>query len=238
MLAVVALGGTSIRSRGACWRRGLARRADDLERQLVRAGRGLQDGDDEASAMRCRQPADVDLAEDADRADLAVLRGERVIAQQEGVKLDVRHTRRSLQDEPSGEPDRDLGQLDQRRTSSARADPGAGVGRALDLVAQLAAGDPAPIDDANAVEVLGDPPCHARVVTTLADHESTSRQAPTTSPVSPVSSVSSRNAASRGSLADARAPPPGSVHQPSRPIRGGPSDRLRSDGVASSTQTA
>src|SRR5688500_14296053 len=48
--------------------------ADDLEAELVRTGSRLQDGDDEAPAVRGGQPRHVDLAEDADRADLSVLR--------------------------------------------------------------------------------------------------------------------------------------------------------------------
>src|SRR5918994_401365 len=52
--------------------------AHDLDAQLVRARVGLEDGDDEASAMGRGQARDVDLAEYPDRADLPVLRGERV----------------------------------------------------------------------------------------------------------------------------------------------------------------
>jgi len=61
-------------------KRRLAAGRHNLERQLVRSGRRLQDGDDEASAMRGGQARNIDLAEDADRADLAVLGGERVVA--------------------------------------------------------------------------------------------------------------------------------------------------------------
>ena len=56
----------------------------------MRSRRRLEDGDDEASAVGGRQAADVDLAEDADRADLAVLGRERVVAEQQGVELKVR----------------------------------------------------------------------------------------------------------------------------------------------------
>ena len=93
MFALVAVGGTSIRRRGACWSVGWPAGARDLDRQLVRPGRCLEDGDDEAPAVRRRQARDVDLAEDADGADLAVLRGEGVVAHEEGVELDVGHGR-------------------------------------------------------------------------------------------------------------------------------------------------
>ena len=50
-----------------------------------------------------------------------------------------------------------LGQLDQRQPGEVRAlHPGAGVRRAADLHAQLAAGDSHAVDDANGVEVGGD----------------------------------------------------------------------------------
>src|SRR6187399_1830628 len=60
--------------------RRLAGGTRDLDRQIVRAGVGLEHGDDEAATVRGRQARDVDLAEDADRADLPVLRRERVVA--------------------------------------------------------------------------------------------------------------------------------------------------------------
>ena len=91
MFAVVALGGTSIRSRGACWSVALPLGLTTWMPSSWGPGDRLQDGDDEASAVRRRQPRDVDLAEDADGADLPVLRGDGVVAQQEGVELELGH---------------------------------------------------------------------------------------------------------------------------------------------------
>src|SRR5947207_2605119 len=45
---------------------------------------------DEESGMDRRKPRDVDLAEDADRADLAVLAGEGVVAEQDRLQLELR----------------------------------------------------------------------------------------------------------------------------------------------------
>ena len=58
----------------------------------MRSRLGVHHRHDEQARMDCREPGDVDLPEDANRADLPVLAGERVVAQQDRPERELRGT--------------------------------------------------------------------------------------------------------------------------------------------------
>ena len=99
-------------------------------------------------------------------------------------------------------------------SSSVERDPLGVVGRAVGLVAQLAAGDRHPVHDADHVEPVPAGVCSGSGC--RADPEEAVDR-----PASPVSSASSRRTPSAGSSPNSR-PPPGSVQRRARRSRGDP----------------
>src|SRR5437868_12402224 len=66
--------------------------SEHLQREVVWTGLGVHHRHDEQARMDRGEPRDVDLPEDADRADLPVLARERVVAQQDCAERELRRT--------------------------------------------------------------------------------------------------------------------------------------------------